>query len=195
MGRFFEFARKTFLTEVLVVMLLGSVVWEEAGGLTHLRLVGAFVRDLSSGTFGKKGRDSLVSFLEDNLDVYDCSELDSAVSGNKWIDWPSGIPKGPVFLWAEEKKPYYIYNIDVYYSLYSIRLFRKFTLGDGSARFAGAHKEIKAVLSHKEDVGKFGRIGRKIKATVVQDGDSVSPYIVGPNLYDTRPLALTIFAD
>ena len=65
-------------------------------------------------------------------------------------------------------------------------------MGDGSVQFVRAHKEIKAVLCHKEDMEKFERIGRKIKATVVRDGDSENSVRARQ---DTRPMALIIFAD
>jgi hypothetical protein len=124
LSRFNQFARKAFLPEVLVVMLLGSIVWVEA-----------FSQTITSGTFDNSKRNHFVSFLEDNLDVYDYSELDSAMSGNKGITWPSGSMNGPISLGTEEKKPYYIYNLDVYYLGYSIRLFTNRTLPSPNVNF------------------------------------------------------------
>ena len=65
-----------------------------------------------------------------------------------------------------EKKPYYLFNFDINYGAYPLRLFRNFTKWDGSLKFAENHKEIKALVFYKKDSAKVMKIKRKIERIV-----------------------------
>ena len=108
-----------------------------------------------------------VSFLRNNLvigwDYYGYL----STSGKKKAVWPDGhLVSGPVFLSPTEKKPYYLFNLDINYYVYPLRFFRNFTKGDGSQKFAENHKEIKALVFYKKDSAKVMKIKRKIERIV-----------------------------
>ena len=84
--------------------------------------------------------------------------------------WPGGDSvSSPVFLSPAEKKPYYLFNINIYYPAYPLKLFRNFTKGNGTLKFAENHKEIKAVVFYQEDLDKLRKIKREIEQIVWDD--------------------------
>ena len=106
-------------------------------------------------------------FLKNNLVIdWDYYGYMSSLNKKK-VFWPnSRSVNGPVFLSPTEKKPYYLFNLDINYDLYPLRLFRNFTKGDGTIKFVEDHNEIKAVVFYKEDLEKLRKIKRKTRKLV-----------------------------
>jgi len=109
----------------------------------------------------------IVSLLKNNL-VIDWDYYGYlSTSGKKKAVWPDGsIYNGPVFLSLTEKKPYYLFNLDINYVAYPLRFFRNFTKGDGTIKFAEQYKEIKALVFYKKDSAKVMKIKRKVERIV-----------------------------
>jgi len=103
------------------------------------------------------------------------------ISEQKKVFWPGQDQRrdisGPVFLSPTEKKPYYLFNIDIIYGAYPLRLFRNFTKGDGTIKFVEDHKEIKAIVFYKDDTAKVKKIKRKT-GKIVWDIGCLEKFVV-----------------
>ena len=163
-----------YIVELLVILLLCTYVLGNFGGFSNIVWVNKI------DVLGQKKtleliRDPInnginVSFLRNNL-VIDWDYYGYlSTSGKKKVIWPDGdIYSGPVFLSLTEKKPYYLYNIDVQYAIYHLRFFRNFTKGDGTIKFAEQNNEIKALVFYKKDSAKVMKIKREIEKIEWED--------------------------
>lgn len=164
------FVKKFCLPEALVIVLI-------AGFFLRIPYLGGFLYVLpdffsyawtTTKTERFDWRNSpaeFLSFLESNLDIgYNDKELFS----DKMDLCYKGMYE-PISISKDEKKPYYLFNSDRYFPAYSLRFFRRFTLGDGTPEFAERHKDIKAVIFYQRDFDKLKDIKRKVKKIVLQD--------------------------
>ena len=107
-------------------------------------------------------------FLRNNL-IIDW-DFYGSLSTNKIINikkaYFGGKLGGPIFVTDNEKKPYYLFNLDINYVGYPLKLFRNFTKGDGTVDFIDNNEEIIAVLFYKSDFNKLMNIKRNIKNVV-----------------------------
>jgi hypothetical protein len=164
--------RRFFVAELLVILLicsycLGSFKSPSIYGISQLKKKW----DSANGSVG----DISPSFLKNNL-VIDWDYYGYMSSNNKKKVM---YANGPIFLSTTEKKPYYLFNLDIHYAGYPLKLFRNFTRGDGTIEFIDNHKEIKAVVFYKVDIDKLRKIKRKIKKLVWESDDSLNRRYIG----------------
>ena len=161
-----------YIIELLVILLLCSFFLKESSNFSNISLT-KFVLNNESDSIGPLDSRSVMlirrSFLIKNLaidwDYYGCM----LTCKNKKAIWPDGdIYSVPVFLSPAERKPYYLFNININYSAYPLRLFRNFTKGDGTLKFVEDHKEIIALVFYKKDSAKVMKIKRKIERIVLE---------------------------
>ena len=169
--------RRFFVTELLVILLICSYCLGNFNSPKMYRI--SQIKKTWDSANGSVG-DIRPSFLKNNLAIdWDYYGYMSSQNKKK-VFWPGndqsrGIT-GPVFLSPTEKKPYYLFNLDILYAGYPLKLFRNFTRGDGTVKFIDNHKEIKAVVFYKVDIDKLRKIKRKIKKLVWESDDSLNRF-------------------
>ena len=170
-----KLGRRFYIVELVVIILLSSILlgnfmhgsFSNIHWLTEIDRLGQKKRWL--GPTVENGR--IVSFLRNNL-VIDWDYYGYLLSsGKKKAVWPDrDIYSSPVFLNPAEKKPYYLFNnFEINFATYPLRLFRNFTRGDGTIKFAENHKEIKALVFYKNETAKVMKINRKIERIEWED--------------------------
>ena len=154
------------IVELLVILLLASFVLGNFHGFSNIFWITKIDRLGQKKTYNGSGEIKL-SFLRKNLVIDWDYYRYLSTSGKKKAIWPDGdIYNSPVFLSPTEKKPYYLFNLDINFGAYHLRLFRNFTKGDGTLKFAENHNEIKALVFYKKDAAKVMKIKRKIERIV-----------------------------
>lgn len=168
---FGKFGRRFYLVEFLVIILLSSFFLNNFGSFSDIYWL--IHVDRPGQRKGWEFGDIRTSFFKNNLvidwDYYNsCPGKRKAL--NPGLEKPTFLSQiGPVFLCPGEKKPYYLFNINIYYPAFPLRLFRNFTKGDGTPEFAENHKEIKAVVFYQKDLDELRKIKREIERIVWDD--------------------------
>lgn len=146
-------SNKNYLVAMLVILLLGAFIVNKPYFNEFIYIIPKAIAYEDNTTSADRFDwrtyyEDYTSFLEKNLDIED---------------------KDSVLLMGKNDKPYYLYDMNLYKPANSLRLFNKFTAGDGTREFAEAHKEIKAVVFYQSDYDKLKNIKRKVKKVIFQD--------------------------
>lgn len=161
-----KYGKRVNAVEFIVIILLSSFILSKPVSSGNISWFIDNLSHLSQGRSWDYG-DIKPSFLKRNLVIDWDYYGDTLTCGRKHAVSQGG--NGPVFLCPGEKKPYYLFNVDIDYAFLPLRLFRNFTKGDGTSEFAEKHREIKAVVFYQKDLHKVKKIKRKIDKIVWDD--------------------------